>query len=78
MPGEKQMIQVVLSDEQANAVRDALEGVELRDRCGELIGYVSPPLSRAVVEESRRRLHSNGPWYTTQEVLAHLNSLEKG
>ena len=26
-------------------------------------------------EEMRRRLNSDGPWYTTEEVLRHLNSL---
>lgn len=70
------MIQIILNDEQARAVANAADSIELRDKRGKLVGYVSPPLKDTVIAEANRRLHSSGPWYTTQQVLEHLQSLE--
>ena len=72
------MTQIVLSDDQAKAVQGAAGVVELRDRHGNLLGYVSPPPSDAEITEARRRLESDGPWYTTEQVTDHLKSLEQG
>jgi hypothetical protein len=72
------MIQIILSDEQARAVQDAAEGVELRDERGKLVGYISRPPSNAEISAAKQRLKSDGPWYTTQQVLDHLQSLEQG
>jgi hypothetical protein len=72
------MSQIVLSDDQARTVRTATGPIEVRDRQGDLLGYVSPPPSDAEVAEARRRLVSNGPWYTTGQVIDHLKSLEQG
>jgi hypothetical protein len=43
-----------------------------------LVGYFPPPLSAAEVAEAKRRLNSDGPWYTTQQVIEHLDSLGAG
>jgi len=72
------MTQIILSDDQANAVQAATDTVEIRDRHGNLLGYVSPPPSDAEIAEARRRLQSAGPWYTTEQVLDQLKSLEQG
>lgn len=72
------MTQIVLSDEQARAVQSAVDSVEVRDQHGQLLGYVSRPLSAAEVAEAEKRLASDGPWYTTEQVIAHLDSLEQG
>ncbi len=72
------MTQIVLNDDQLNAVRAAKDAVALRDAQGNLIGYISPPPSQEVIAEAKRRLHSSGPWFSTKEVLEHLNSLEQG
>ena len=72
------MTQIVLSDDQAKAVQTATGVVEVRDRQGNLLGYVSPPPSDAEIAEARRRLESDGPWYTTEQVMGHLKSLEQG
>ena len=72
------MAQIVLSDDQAKAVQAATGVVEVRDRQGNLLGYVSPPPSDAEIAEARRRLESDGPWYTTEEVMDRLKSLEQG
>jgi hypothetical protein len=71
------MTQIILSDDQANAVQAATDTVEIRDRRGNLLGYVSLPPSEAEIAEARGRLHSAGPWYTTEQVLDHLKSLEQ-
>ena len=72
------MTRIVLSDDQARAVQAAAGVVEVRDGRGNLLGYVSPPPSDAEITAARRRLESDGPWYTTREVMDHLKSLEQG
>ena len=72
------MMRIVLSDDQANAVQAATDVVEIRDRRGSLLGYISPPPGDAEIAEAKRRLESNGPWHTTEQVMDHLKSLEQG
>ena len=69
------MIQIVLSDEQAKVLQAATDAVEIRDSHGKLLGYISPPPSDAELAAAKRRLESDGPWYTTDQVLDHLRSL---
>ena len=70
------MTQIILTDDQIGALHVATGTVEVRDRRGALLGYLSRPASDAEVAEAVRRLKSGDPWYTTQQVLEHLNSLE--
>lgn len=72
------MTQIVLNDDQTQTVQAATDAVEIRDPRGNLLGYVSPPPSDAEIAEARRRLESGGPWHTTQQVMDHLQSLERG
>jgi len=72
------MTQIILSDDQANAVQAATDTVEIRDRHGKLLGYVSPPPSEAEIAEAGRRLQSAGPWYASKQVLDQLKSLGEG
>lgn len=72
------MTQIILNDDQAQAVQAARDAVEVRDRSGRLLGYVSPPPGDAEIAQAKRRLQSQGPWYTTEEVLEHLRTLEQG
>jgi hypothetical protein len=71
------MIRIILNDEQAKAAQLATETVELLDQRGHLVGYVSRPPQESTVAEARRRANSAGPWYTTQQVLEHLESLDQ-
>lgn len=71
------MIKIVLNDDQAKAVDEAAGAIELRDPQGRLVGYVSRSPSTREIAEARRRLASAGPWYTTEQVLNHLQSLEQ-
>ena len=72
------MAQIVLTDDQVRPVRAANETVEVRDRHGNLLGYVSAAPSDEEIAAAGERLPSAGPWYTTEQVLDHLKSLEQG
>ena len=61
------------------------EAAELCDEAGKVIGRFNPVFDPSKWEiigpelteaELDRRANSQGPWYTTEEVLAHLRSLE--
>jgi hypothetical protein len=55
----------------------------LVDEQGNLLGSFSPvshaddELTAEELAEIKRRLTGDGPWFTTEQVLAHLDSLEK-
>jgi hypothetical protein len=72
------MTQIVLSDDQLRAVRQATDAVEIRDSHGALLGYVArtPQFTDEEIAEAQRRAASPGPWHTTAEVLDHLHSLD--
>jgi hypothetical protein len=70
------MTQIILTDDQVSALQFAAGTVEVRDGRGALLGYIARPPSDAEIAEATRRLASDGPWYTTQQVLDHLDSLE--
>lgn len=72
------MTEIILSADQIQVVVGATDVVALRDDQGKLLGYVARPPSDAEVSEAKRRLESDGPWHTTQQVLKHLDSLEQG
>jgi len=71
------MTQIILTDDQVSVLQIAAGTVEVRDQRGALLGYLSRPSSDAEIAEASRRLKSDGPWYTSQEVLGHLDSLER-
>lgn len=71
------MTQIILNDDQVKAAHEAKDGVELRDKQGRLVGYMSRSPTDDEIAEARRRLRSDGPWHTTKEVLDHLDSLEQ-
>ncbi|REK31060.1 MAG: hypothetical protein DWQ41_01140 [Planctomycetota bacterium] len=70
------MVKITVSADAAAAIRSSSEMVALHDESGNCLGYVTPPLSDAEQAAIRRRLESDGPWYTTAEVLDHLKSLD--
>lgn len=72
------MTQLILSDDQAEVMREAAGAVEVCDRRGALLGYFSRPPSTAETTEAKLRLNSEGPWHSTQQVIEHLGSLGGG
>lgn len=75
---EMYMIRIVLNDDQVKAVEDSSGTVELRDSRGRLVGYAARSSSSEDIAAAKARLCSDGPWYTTAQVLGHLQSLEQG
>jgi hypothetical protein len=79
------MIELALTGEQATAVRDADALVPVLDPDGNLIGHIVPLVDRErarlawtdeELREAKKRTQSQGPWHTTQEVMARLLDLE--
>jgi hypothetical protein len=78
MSEDDAMAQIILNQEQLKAVQEATGVVEIRDDRGNLLGYMTPRATQEQIAEAKRRLNSDGPWRTTQEVLNHLSALEQG
>ena len=70
------MVRIKVDSRTAEAIRSSNELVSLEDESGECLGYVTAPLSDEEQAAIGRRLASDGPWYSTEEVLDHLKSLE--
>jgi hypothetical protein len=76
---------LILTHQQARLLAEASLPVPIRDPEGNLLGYASPNAGKlaqhgftpAQLAEAKRRADSDGPWYTTQQVLDHLRSLEQ-
>jgi hypothetical protein len=75
---ENAMTQIILNDDQAELMQRTAGSVEVWNRRGELLGYFSPPPSPTDTAEAKQRLNSDGPWYSTQQVIGHLDSLGAG
>lgn len=83
------MFDVVLTEDQARRIAAADGVVTLRDPRGKIVGYLAPtgPAAadaderlddgQAYISEVKRRLSSPGRYYTTEEVLENLRSLER-
>jgi hypothetical protein len=76
------MTVIKLSEEQAELLSNATDPIAFCHPDGSAIAYVStkrlikePLFTPEEIAEAERRIDSPGPWYTTQEVLAHLRSL---
>jgi hypothetical protein len=71
------MLQIVLTDEQAKVVATALQPIQVCDAEGRIIGHIKPVWTEEDIKEALRELETNQVWYTTEQVLAHLRSLEQ-
>ncbi|MBI1904440.1 MAG: hypothetical protein HYS13_25370 [Planctomycetia bacterium] len=71
------MPHIVVDDEQAKTISESTGYVEIRDQRGRRLGYVAPGFTEDEIAEAKRRLASDDPRYTTQQVLTHLRSLER-
>jgi hypothetical protein len=69
---------IVLNEEQVRILAGAHGEVELVDGYGRPVGYVDRTFSKEELAAAKRRSESDGPWHTTAEVLAHLESLDIG
>ena len=73
------MTQLILNDGQVEAVRQAADRLEVRDRSGNLIAYLAkqPTASPEEIATARSRMNWPGPWHTTEQFLARLHALEQ-
>lgn len=71
------MVDIVVTDEQARAIREASGALRVRDPQGRIICAIAPRLLNGPdeIEVMRHALASNQPRYTTEQVLDHLRSL---
>jgi hypothetical protein len=70
------MVQIVLTKEQAEKIARANEGVELLDEQGRSLGVLTRGYSAEELKLAKERARSEGPWYTTAQVLEYLQTLE--
>ncbi len=71
------MTHIVLNEEQARIVASALQPVQVRDGKGNVLGVIPPVWTAEDIADAKRRLASNEPHYTTEQVLDYLRSLEE-
>lgn len=66
------MIRIIVDDEQARAIAQSTDVVEIRNREGRILGYVAHGFTADEVAVAQQRLRSEQPRFTTQEVLSRL------
>jgi hypothetical protein len=71
------MTRITLTEEQVRSFSDANGAdIVLVGPDGKRLGWVQREIFTDVeVAEAEKRLDSAGPWFTTDQVLAHLRSL---
>ena len=70
------MTEIVLTAEQSRQIAAAPGGqIRLRTCDGDIVGYVAPYFTKEEIAQAESKLKSGMPFYTTQQVLAHLRSL---
>jgi hypothetical protein len=72
---EYTMTHIVLTDEQAKTIAAATKPVAVCDSAGNILGFLNPKWTEADIAEALKALAADEPWYTTDQVLAHLRSL---
>lgn len=79
------MTKVIVDETLLNKLHNLTQPLELCDRNGRILGRVLPtfdlsqyePCEPPISEEELQERERSEQWYTTEQVLAHLRSLEK-
>ena len=71
------MIEVRLTEEQANRIKQSPDLVRLCDPHGHLLGLFRPEITEAALAELKRRARSPGPWYTGDQLNRRLDALQE-
>jgi hypothetical protein len=69
------MLHIIVDDEQARIISESAESIEIRDRHGKHLGYIAHGFTDEDIAIAKRRLESDEPRVSTQQVLDHLQSL---
>ena len=78
------MAQLIVTDEQARLISESDTTIPICDGRGRVIGHAvglavqtrSAVLTSRQIAEAEKRLESDGPWFTTSQVMDHLRRLE--
>lgn len=70
------MLQLVLTDEQAEFVATAFQPIQICDKEGNVFGYIKPVWTEEELAAAKKVFETNKVWHTTEQILAHLRSLE--
>ena len=70
------MSPIVLNDDQAKQVASLLKPIDVCDSQGNILGTFTPFWTEADIEDALRRVASDEPRYSFQQVMEHLRSLE--
>jgi hypothetical protein len=70
------MQHITVDDSQAKIISEATGWVEVRDQHGKALGYVAAGFSAEDIAIAKRRLASQEPRYSTQQVLDYVQTLE--
>jgi hypothetical protein len=65
---------LVVDDEQAKLIHAAPDGIEIRDRSGKHLGYVSAGFTPEEIALAQQRRRSTEPRHTTEQVLQRLRA----
>ncbi len=71
------MVKIVVTDDQAKAITEAKEGIEIVDAAGNRLGFFARPFTDQDIAIARQRAASDEPRRTTQQVIDRLTSLEQ-
>ena len=77
------MTSIAIPSAVAEILRKITLPARLVDEQGNLLGSFAPArsvddeLTAEELADMKRRLTGPGPWYTTEQVLAHIDSVEK-
>lgn len=70
------MVQIVVTEDQAKAIAESQERIEIVDTAGNRLGFFARPFTDDDVANARKRAASDEPRRTTEQVIDRLNSLE--
>lgn len=70
------MVKIIVTEDQARAITEAKDVVEIVDTGGNRLGFVARPFTNEDIAIARRRAASDEPRRTTKQVLDRLKSLE--
>lgn len=71
------MSKIVLTNDQLQVLHQATGPVPICHPEGTVVGTVDPDLTPEFIAEMKRRAASDGPWYTSEQVSGHLQSLQE-
>jgi hypothetical protein len=70
------MNRIVLTSDQSNVLERAHNPIDVQDSQGRIVGRLIPPALAAEIERAKQSAKSQGPRFTTEQVVGHLKALE--